>query len=1554
MERNMDGTGTSAGPGGRRELSGPMRLTLMSSDGTLQSLWLPPFKEGRYRFEERSSIATELYVEARNGEWYIFAGEGCAIRREGVFLGQFAPLEDRCLLVIEYGGQKYVLYSEVESERSNIFSSYYIEQQGEILIGRAATCDICYDCKLASRVHAALCWTQEGWFIQDKGSRNGVYLNNRRVTYAKVNVGDVIYIIGLRIAMGVGFVAINNGDGQVTITTPKLHPLTTEASACFRKTPVYGSEAGLFKRKPRRRTLLDLTPIELEPPPMNAAGNRMPFLLKMGSPALMGGKAIASGNIMMALTSLVLPMLTNGFTEKERKEFEAHRTEYYKEYLRAKSFEIETARQNEELILRSSYPAVADTLNFVPRRDRVWERRKTDDDFAQVRIGVGQVPLMAERSFPKKKFDVKPDPLETEMYELAERKIMLRDVPILLPLQEDFVCGINGGSDQQIALLRDLLMQLSICHSHEELKLVLLADPADAEKFSFLRYLPHAWDAERSIRLIATTKAEACQIGEFLKKHLGETPQAGNTARERLRREPYFVVVALNRVLLDTMEFLRDFMRAEKNSGVSVLAAYEGLPIECHKLVELNEDGSGALIDLRHPERSDQLFQLDPCDPALADRCMKELAGLQVRSRSAAYLLPKMVTFLEMFEAGKVEHLNPLKRWGENNPVKSLAAPVGVGTDGELFYLDLHEKSQGPHGLVAGMTGSGKSEFIITYILSMAVNYSPDEVAFILIDYKGGGLAGAFDDPRRGIHLPHLVGTITNLDGAAIQRSLLSIQSELKRRQAVFNQAKSLLEEGTMDIYDYQKYYRSGKVKEPMPHLFIISDEFAELKSQRPEFMDGLISIARIGRSLGVHLILATQKPSGVVNDQIMSNTKFRVCLRVQGKSDSMDMIKRPDAAELKDTGRFYLQVGYNEYFALGQSAWCGADYQPQDQVVVEVDNAVQFIDATGQTVLKVKPRVERKKSGVKQIVAVVRYLSDLAKREHIEPRKLWLDPLPDTIDYEELPAVPPAATGIPVAVGMTDDPEKLRQFPLVLDLQKCKHLLVVGHSGSGKTSFLQSLLYGITTQYPPERVQHYLLDFSGGGLGFFRGAPHCGGVFNESNEGSIGRLFKRLNGLVAERKKLFDQADVSSYEAYIQLAPLPLILVVIDNLTGLSALKTGSNLLSSLNDYMRNALNYGIRFIIGCSHLNEVNARIRQEIGDHVALTLKDKYAYSDALGCRCNYVPADKPGRGLCVLDGTVLEYQAALLGAHYAAAERSAFLRRELARKANTGAGTVAYRFPVLDPEETYENFCADIPRGRIPLGYSLSEIRKVSMPFAQLFTMNLYFGNPAGVKPVLQNLLYAMERERARCVIVRREANSVFQGIPETERLRCLSSTREDSVALWQLMAGEIQQRKLHRNAWCDSHGLAYDAPDVMKQAGPYLRTKADALFVVFESLADFCKNADESCTPMFQAMLAGGRGYHFYFIGCTYPEDPDKLATEPLFKLFLRDDFLLFFGGQYDKQKLTMLPLEQKRETGIIKDYGMGLMKYRGNLHPFRMPCGPLEQETADPDELPII
>ena len=218
------------------------------------------------------------------------------------------------------------------------------------------------------------------------------------------------------------------------------------------------------------------------------------------------------------------------------------------------------------------------------------------------------------------------------------------------------------------------------------------------------------------------------------------------------------------------------------NVGISVVTLFdniESLPKECSIVLELS-GLKGKIFDKDNV--SGDIIEFDPDIVPVGDlsEISKKLLNIELDERDTAGRLPTMLTFLEMYGIGKIEHLNIMSKWRENDPTLSLEAPIGIDAAGRLFKLDLHEKYQGPHGLVAGMTGSGKSEFIITYILSMSVNYHPHEVSFILIDYKGGGLAGAFIDPDKGIRLPHLAGTITNLDGASINRSLISIQSGQK------------------------------------------------------------------------------------------------------------------------------------------------------------------------------------------------------------------------------------------------------------------------------------------------------------------------------------------------------------------------------------------------------------------------------------------------------------------------------------------------------------------------------------------------------------------------------------------------------------------------------------------------------------------------------------------------------------------------------------------------------------------------------------------------------
>ena len=537
--------------------------------------------------------------------------------------------------------------------------------------------------------------------------------------------------------------------------------------------------------------------------------------------------------------------------------------------------------------------------------------------------------------------------------------------------------------------------------------------------------------------------------------------------------------------------------------------------------------------------------------------------------------------------------------WKDNNPTRSLKTEIGVNTVGDPFVLDLHEKQHGPHGLIAGMTGSGKSEFIISYVLSMAVNYSPEEVAFVLIDYKGGGLAGAFVNSETGKRLPHVVGTITNLDKTEINRALASINSELTRRQQVFNDVRLKTGEGTIDIYKYQRLYRDGVIKEPMPHLIIVCDEFAELKDQQPDFMEDLVSTARIGRSLGVHLILATQKPSGVVDGQIWSNSKFKVCLKVQDKQDSMEMIRNDLAAEIKQVGRFYLLVGYSEYFAIGQAAWAGAQYYPNNEFKKSVDKNLYLIDNTGSVSKTINNVISKRllHSEGEELTNIVKYLIHIGEETPLKINQLWLDRVPNEVYVESLSKkynyVKEDYVINPI-IGEYDNPSSQQQGLLTINLKNNGNTLIYGMNDSGKDEFLQTLTYSMLKNYSTDELNLYILDFGAETLSNFRNAPQVGDVVINGDDEKINNLAKLLSFELNKRKKLFTSFG-GNYENYIKNSPkkLPNIVVEINSIEILNELY--NDIIDKFYPIIRDGNKYGIYFIITTETQSSVKMKVVQ-----------------------------------------------------------------------------------------------------------------------------------------------------------------------------------------------------------------------------------------------------------------------------------------------------------------------------------------------------------------------
>ena len=464
----------------------------------------------------------------------------------------------------------------------------------------------------------------------------------------------------------------------------------------------------------------------------------------------------------------------------------------------------------------------------------------------------------------------------------------------------------------------------------------------------------------------------------------------------------------------------------------------------------------------------------------------------------------------------------------------------------------------------------------------------------------------------------------------------------------MFKDAGRLLGVSKIDIYKYQTAVRAGQLREPLPHLFIISDEFAEMKTQQPEFLERLVSAARIGRELGVHLILATQKPAGVVDDQIWSNSRFRVCLKVQDRQDSMDMLKRPDAAELKAAGRFYMQVGYNEQFLLGQSAWAGAPYEPSADGKKVQDIAVRIFERNGQVIQTVQAASKAMaQNRQKQLDAIVGYIADIAAEERISVRPLWKEPLPRSLPIAELKekyAAPEAAAHtLSPLVGECDDPERQRRFPLYLPLSTEGNAIIYGAAGSGKTTFLTAAIYELLCAHTAETLHLYLCDFGAETLRQFALAPQVGEVVTAADSEKVLSLLRLLREEIGKRKKLFAEwgGDFASYSAAAQ-PPVPSIVLVINNYGAFSELFEDQE--DQIAYLSMEGTKYGLYLVLATATTNAIRYRMAQNFKQIFVLQLNDNSEYANVLGSTGGLYSTRNKGRGLVKVNDVAYEFQTA----------------------------------------------------------------------------------------------------------------------------------------------------------------------------------------------------------------------------------------------------------------------------------------------------------------------
>ncbi|MBR3661175.1 MAG: type VII secretion protein EssC [Bacilli bacterium] len=1304
-----------------------MKILVLKKDKMI-STTLPNTIYGDFQIkdiDESGNFEELLTIREYNGRWVLTNTNDTDIIVNGnkvysVFLANYFC----CEIINKKLNNKYLLYCLPNFEVTNLFQV----NDASILIGNQNS-DIIYQNPLLGNYNINI-YYDKAWFIEVLNEGEYVYLNGKSVTKERLYNGDIIFVLGLRIVVLGNFMIINNPLNMVKINNQKLKIFNlmevANQSEVEEDSDIY-KEDDYFFRNPRfKRNLLNEN-FTIDSPPENQDPEATPVLLTMASSLTLAASSSVSLysvvsrlnegatlkevlptliiTAVMLISSLIIPIITRVYEKHRNKKREKLRQEKYTKYIESRNTEINNKIEEQKAILVENNTTNDKCYEIITNKETaLWERKIIHDDFLNLRIGIGDVDAKIEINYEKEKFTLAEDNLKQLLFDMAGSPKKIKEVPVSISLTEKPVLAITSNKRNGDIFLNNLILQMIARHSYQDLKIVILTTIDNQNNFDYLKLTPFVFNDERTFRFFATCKEEIDQVGhyllnEFMNRKYGDKENSNVSTDDYKSYSPYYVIITDNYKNIRNLPIFEKIFKETINYGFSVIASdinLRRLPDDAKVFININ-DSEGLMLesDLTSGVRQEFLVDLKEYNMKLLT---EKISNVPIELLKGKFKLPEVYTFLEMYNVGRVEQLNVMSRWRESNPINSLSVPVGIGENGDFISLDVHEKVHGPHGLIAGMTGSGKSEFIITYILSMAINFHPYEVSFVLIDYKGGGLAYAFENKDTGLKLPHLAGTITNLDQAEITRALASLNSELRRRQKIFNEVRDKLNESTIDIYKYQRLYRSGQVNIPLSHLIIISDEFAELKMQQPEFMDELMSIARIGRSLGVHLILATQKPSGIVNDQIWSNSRFKVCLKVQDRSDSMDMLKRPDAASITNIGSFYLQVGFNEFFYFGQSAWTGAPYYPSDFRIKKVDSGIDFINNYGAIYKTIKNNKKTfVKSSGEEITNIIKYLDDVADKENITVESLWLGKIPNIIKVDALKSKYNYQRNylINPIIGEYDDPENLSQHLLTLSISELGNTLIYGIPGSGKELVLTTTVYSCATTYTPEEVNFYILDFASETMQNLRNIPHVGDVILSNDKEKLENLFKLINTYLEQRKSLFLNY-AGSINEYIKATGkiIPSIIVMINGFDSFAEMYP--DYVELLVKYTRETPRFGIYFMLTASGVNSVRFKLSQNFKIVLGLELNDKTDYYSIIG-KTTLIPTKAVGRGLTRIGESIYEFQTA----HPSKKEDSSLFFKDLAVKLNEQYSTKALKIPVLPNKVTMKLF-DNIKLDNMPIG------------------------------------------------------------------------------------------------------------------------------------------------------------------------------------------------------------------------------------------------------------
>ena len=1476
-------------------------------------------------------------------------------------------LEEGDILELTLEGEKRVQLIVTDAATGfQVMRKFFISGLGRVTVGKKPENDICYSFQnLISGYHASLQWYADGVYIEDS-STNGVFVKYRRITgRKKLEFGDIVNIFGLQLIYLGDILAVGTNYGELSVRRDTLECCAVEAEPQAQRTP-QKLRARYFNRSPRNLPVISREPVDIEAPPSLGIKKEKPLLLTIGPaftmaiPMLLGcGMAIFSSwstgrnagafmftGIITAVASAILGvfwgMMNIRYARQEAREDEEQRFNAYGNYLIRIADRLKQEYEQNERAMHTMYPAAESCCQYGEGSASLWNRNAAHPDFLFHRLGLGDQLFQVEISVPREKFSLVQDPLAEKPLLIQQEYKTLHKVPVGVDMAQKRLIGLVGGPERagSIRLMHVLAAQIAACNCYTDVKMAFLYDrktTQSPEDWECMKWFPHVWAEDRKTRYMggdALERGDVCfELANILRSRAEQEDASGRRARVR----PHYVIFVQDSDFLEG-ELIRKYLYDPRETlGITVFlmaATCEQLPNECEDIIQQDEYFS-CIYNVMDNSEERKPVQFDTASPRDLERFGRRICRLQVNEVESTADIPSSLDFFSMYQASSLEDFHVLDRWRKNRTYNSMKALIGKKMGDADCFLDIHEKYHGPHGLIAGTTGSGKSETLQTYMLSLAINFSPDDIAFFVIDFKGGGMANLFSD------LPHMAGQISNLSGNQVRRAMISIKSENTRRQKIFS------DYGVNNINLYTRLYKNGEAALPVPHLFIIIDEFAELKREEPDFMRELISVAQVGRSLGVHLILATQKPSGTVDDNIWSNAKFRLCLRVQDRQDSNDMLHKPDAAFITQAGRCYLQVGNDEIYELFQSGFSGAVYDEELQGAGE--NAAILLTETGKAAV-IGGRKRRKKkaaaagSGVKektQLDAVVEYLKKTAlENGYTRGMQLWLPVLPETLYLEELSGYEPLFDGsgwkqpegvwkLSAMAGLSDDPVNQAQLPMEVDFAEGGHHAVCGTVASGKSTFLQTVLYALTGRYSPDWLNIYGIDFSSRMLAPFEDMPHTGGIVYEGQQEKAGRLFHLMGQFLKERKELLKGG---TYAQYVKNAgnSLPAVLLVIDNYAGFKE-KTANEYEDTLIQIAREGVSYGIFLLISSAGfgLAEIPSRIGDHIRTVISLEMGDKFKYMDVL--RTTHIPVlpetNVKGRGLAFRGKSLLEFQTALALPAEDDFARSRKIRETAARMSEAWEGPQAKRIPeipenptltLLEQSGDYEK--ENVYGEQLPFAYSLTDASLYSVRLEGTYCYSILGRSRTGKTNTMKLLLHAAAAQPAKTMVIE-NGSPQLNGLAREYGMGYAHTPREIFLFFKELLPVFAQRNKQKQALLA----RGFSDEEIFREM-----KKEQSIYIFIADLAEFMRmiySPQEGVGDMhgfLENILEKGSLHNIYFFACLNTDDAPSLAGYRAYASFVGYKRGVHLGGNLSAQRIFSFRNIPYAEMSRTLKKGLGL------------------------------